>query len=126
MTSAFIIPAYADLNTNLAQRHYPLDRSFELQGNFAKLFSRHLGLIRSGQRFEAKGLLVTGPSGTGKTTEISRMLERFNEEAIPLPDGRPAKFASVVLAAKGTWKDLGRTTLAALGYPITDKTRRTL
>lgn len=54
------------------------------------------------------------------------MVKRFNEDAIPLPDGRPAKFASCVLAAKGTWKDLGRTTLTALGYPITGKTRRTL
>lgn len=125
MSSTFIIPAYAETNANLEEAHFPLDRGLELQGNFARVFSRHLGLIRRGQRFEAKGLLVTGPSGAGKTTEIEDMLKRFNKEAIPLPDGRSAKFAGCFLTAKGSWKDLGSTTLKALGYPITDKTRRT-
>ena len=125
MNNPFIIPSLANLNADLAQRHFPLARGEELQQTFAQLFSRHLGRIQSGQSFEARSLLVTGLSGSGKTAEISDMLKRFNASAVPMPDGKSAKFARCVLEAKGSWKDLGRKTLHALGYPITNKTRRT-
>lgn len=125
MTNPFIIPSLADLNADLAQRHFPLARGEELQRKFSKLFSRHLGRLRSGKSFEGRSLLITGLSGSGKTAEISDMLNRFNETAVLLPDGKDARFASGVLEAKGSWKDLGRKTLHALGYPITNKTRRT-
>ena len=84
-----------------------------------------LGRLQSGKGFEARSLLVTGRSGSGKTAEISDMLNRFNETAVRMPDGKDARFASCALEAKGSWKDLGRKTLHALGYPITNKTRRT-
>ncbi|NDV52001.1 ATP-binding protein [Salipiger sp. PrR003] len=125
MTNPFIIPSLANLNADLAQRHFPLARGEELQQTFAQLFSRHLGRLRSGKGFEARSLLVTGLSGSGKTAEISDMLDRFNKSAVPMPDGKQVRFASCVLEAKGSWKDLGRKTLHALGYPITNKTRRT-
>uniref|UniRef100_A0A2A3JVE7 Transposase n=1 Tax=Alloyangia mangrovi TaxID=1779329 RepID=A0A2A3JVE7_9RHOB len=125
MTNPFIIPSLANLNADLAQRHFPLARGEELQRKFSKLFSRHLGRLRSGKSFEGRSLLITGLSGSGKTAEISDMLEQFNESAVLLPDGKPARFACCVLGAKGTWKDLGRKTLQALGYPITSSTRRT-
>jgi len=125
VTNPFIIPSMANLNADLAQRHFPLARGKELQQTFAQLFSRHLGRLQSGKDFEARSLLVTGLSGSGKTAEISDMLSRFNETAVLLPDGKAARFACCVLEAKGTWKDLGRKTLHALGYPINNKTRRT-
>lgn len=125
MSSPFVIPSLAHLNEDLAQRHFPLSRGEQLQQSFAQLFSRHLGRLQSGTGFEARSLLVTGLSGSGKTAEISDMLNRFNENAVLMPDGNNASFARCVLEAKGTWKDLGRKTLHALGYPITSKTRRT-
>lgn len=125
MTNPFIIPSLANLNADLAQRHFPLARGEELQQTFAQLFSRHLGRLQSGQEFEARSLLVTGLSGSGKTAEISDMLQRFNESAVLMPNSKNAKFARCGLEAKGSWKDLGRKTLHAMGYPITNKTRRT-
>lgn len=125
MTNPFIIPSLANLNEDLAQRHFPLARSEDLQHTFAQLFSRHLGRLKSGKGFESRSLLVTGLSGSGKTTEISDMLTRCNESAVLLPDGKPAQFSSCVLDAKGSWKDLGRKTLHAMGYPIKTTTRRT-
>lgn len=125
MNNPFIIPSLVDLNEGLAQRHFPLCRAEKLETAFTKLFSRHLGRLRSGKSFEARSLLVTGLSGSGKTVEITDMLDRFNESAVLLPDGKPARFACCVLGAKGTWKDLGRKTLQALGYPITSNTRKT-
>lgn len=125
MSNPFVIPSLANLNADLAQRHFPLARGDELQQAFAQLFSRHLGRLQSGKGFEARSLLVTGLSGSGKSAEISDMLKRFNESAVPLPGGEGARIAPCVLEAKGSWKDLGRKTLHALGYPISNKTRRT-
>ncbi|WP_092465507.1 ATP-binding protein [Donghicola eburneus] len=125
MTSSFVIPSLANLNADLAQRHYPLDRGQELHRAFAQCFSRHLGRLRSEQAFEARSLLVTGLSGSGKSKEILHLLDLFWKEAVELPCGKPARFVRCVLDAKGSWKDLGRKTLHALGYPISNKTRRT-
>ena len=125
MNNPFVISSLVDMNADLAQRHFPLARGAKLQQTFAQLFSRHLGLLQSGKRFEAHSLLVTGPSGTGKTTEIDDMLQRFNDSGVSMLDNVRAQFASCVLDAKGSWKDLGRKTLDALGYSITSKTRRT-
>lgn len=125
MTSSFVIPSLANLNADLAQRHYPLDRGRELHRAFAQCFSRHLGRLRSGQAFEARSLLVTGLSGSGKSKEILHLLDLFEKDGVELPCGRPARFARCVLDANGSWKDLGRKTLHALGYPLSNKTRRT-
>lgn len=116
MTNPFIIPSLANLNGDLAQRHFTLARGEKLQQAFAQLFSRHLGCMQSGKGFEARSLLVTGRAGSGKTAAISDMLNRFNETTVLLPDGKDARFAICVLEAKGSWKDLGRKTLNALGY----------
>ena len=121
----FIIPEVADLKTRLSHRHFPLGRAEELQKTFARTFSRHLGSLRGGKRFEAESILVTGPSGSGKTKEIGDLLRRFNESEPPLPDGKPARFVECVLDSKGGWKDLGKKTLHAMGYPISDGSRLT-
>ncbi len=121
----FVIPEIAELMTRLSGRHYPLSRARELETAFARLFSRHLGSLRGGRRFETECLLVTGPSGSGKTREIADLLHRFNESGLALPDGRPARIIECVLDSKGGWKDLGRKTLHAMGYPVPASSRQT-
>ncbi len=121
----FVIPEIVALNTDCTKRHYPLSRGAGLQAAFAQIFSQHLGALRSGGRFETESLMVTGPSGTGKTKEISDMIRRFNESKIQLPDGQPALIIECLLDAKGSWKDLGKTTLRAMGYPISKTSRAT-
>lgn len=121
----FVIPEIVALSGGLAARHYPLDRARVLQNSFSQLLSRHLGGLQSGARFETGALLVTGPSGAGKSKEIGDLLGRFNASDTRLPSGEKASFARCVLSSKGGWKDLGKHTLRALGYPIHDKARRT-
>lgn len=121
----FIIPEVVALSGDLAARHYPLDRARVLQHSFSQLLSRHLGGLQSRTRFETGALLVTGQSGAGKSKEIGDLLGRFNASDTRLPSGEKASFACCVLSSKGGWKDLGKHTLRALGYPIDDKARRT-
>lgn len=121
----FIIPEVVNLSTDFSKRHYPLNRSKSLQGSFAFLFRQHLGGLRSGGRFETESLMVTGPSGSGKTKEISDMIKRFNQSEAKLPDGKPALFIECILDAMGSWKDLGKAILRAMGYPISQSSRAT-
>ena len=123
--SEFIIEAYRDAAADTGSRIYPLVRAAKLKSDFARVFSAHLGHLISGDRFETVGLLVTGPSGSGKTTEIGALIRRFNDDAITLPDGSRARFAECVLKGIGTWKDLGKATANALGYPVSAKARLT-
>lgn len=123
--SEFIIEAYRDAAANTAGRIYPLLRAAKLKSDFARVFSAHLGHLIGGGRFETKGLLVTGPSGTGKTTEIGALIRQFNSDKIVLPDGTRARFAECVLKGIGTWKDLGKATSTAIGYPVSSKARLT-
>ncbi|UOA30515.1 hypothetical protein DSM110093_00264 [Sulfitobacter sp. DSM 110093] len=123
--SEFIIDAYRDAAANTGNRIYPLVRAAKLKSDFARVFSAHMGHLISGGRFETEGLLVTGPSGTGKTTEIGALIRRFNDDKITLPDGSCARFAECVLKGIGTWKDLSKATANAIGYPVSAKARLT-
>jgi hypothetical protein len=121
----FLIEEIADTAQTFNGRLFPLQRAEKLQSEFAKLFSSHLGCIRSGEYFESEVLVVTGKSGSGKTAEIESMMKRFNASNIALPSGRNARMVSKELDRKGGWKDLGKKSLHAMGYPIQDKTRHT-
>ncbi|MEQ6202269.1 hypothetical protein ABMC88_04365 [Sulfitobacter sp. HNIBRBA2951] len=65
----------------------------------------------TGKPFEAKGLIVTGPSRIGKLGEVGRMLEAVNDGSTIMPDGRPAVIEKVTLDGSLSFKELGRRTL---------------
>jgi hypothetical protein len=70
----------------------------------------------SGEPFEARGMMVTAPSRTGKSHELNHMIKVFHDAEQALPDGRPAYVVQVLLSGRITWKDLGLKILAALDY----------
>lgn len=123
--SSFIIDEIVNASETFNGRLYPLDRAQELAKAFSEMFSWHLGRMRSGTYFEAEVLVVTGSSGAGKTTEIEKLMRDFHASNAILPDEQAAKIAMCVLDRKGSWKDLGRNTLHAIGYPISDRARIT-
>ena len=125
MTNPFVIEEIAETASNHAAWHYPFERGAKIQQAVAQIFSRHLGGLRSGSRFETEGVLVTGNSGAGKTREVHHVISSFNASAPTLPDGKAARIVSCMLDAKGGWKGLGSMTLAALGYPLADSARNT-
>lgn len=121
----FIIPEIKDTAASFSGRHYQFDRSQELQNSLAQIFSRHLGNLQGGERFETEGLLVTGESGSGKSKEVGHLVSKFNKTEIILPSGQPARIASCLLDGKSGWKGLGRKSAKAVGYEICDKARNT-
>ncbi|MCF2906195.1 ATP-binding protein [Octadecabacter sp. CECT 8868] len=123
--SEFVNETYRDAAANAAGRLFPLDRATLLQRDFIRKFSTHLGHLIGGGQFEAEGLLVTGQSGSGKTTEIRSLLQRFNADGVELPNGMPARFAEVSLKGVETWKDFCKSTSDAVGFTIAEKARLT-
>ena len=122
---SFIIDEIVASREALSWRTFPLSRAIELKTNIARIFSQHLGDLRQEISFESQCLVVTGEPGSGKTKEVKHQIAQFNDAGILLPDGKPAKIVSCLLDAKGGWKDLGSTTLRALGYPIENLARHT-
>lgn len=123
--SDFIIEEVVENSEKFNGRLYPLPRADKLKYEFSKMFSGHLGRMKSGRYFEGEVLIVIGASGSGKTTEIEKLIEDFNSSQVPLPRGTRATFAKCVLNRKETWKDLGKGTLHAMNYPIVNNARIT-
>lgn len=121
----FVIPAIRETAANTVDRIFPFERAVRLKKEFAGVFSHHLGCLESGARFETESILVTGQSGSGKTKEIAELLKRFNASNILLPSGQPARFAECELKGTLGWKDLGKNSMRAIGFPVADRARLT-
>lgn len=72
----------------------------------------------SGDRFEGRGLVVIGESGSGKSREIDKALERLTANKGKLECGLETRFLQDALDGETTWKSLGLQLLNKLGYPL--------
>ena len=97
--------------------HYDFERANVLRSGMEWMITDYAAKSSNGKSFEAKGLIVTGPSRIGKSGEIEKMLEAVNDGSTVMPDGRPAKIEKVTLDGSLSFKELGRRTLKdGLGY----------
>jgi hypothetical protein len=101
----------------LKAAHYPFRRGKDLEDALKMRMTDYYAKAVSGTSFEASGLLVTGKSRVGKSRELNRLISRFNASDTLMPDGRPGRIISCSLWGRTTWRELGNTTLEALGYP---------
>ncbi|PHP28703.1 AAA family ATPase [Limimaricola cinnabarinus] len=115
---SFINRKALDTATDLYKWRYAFERADRLQSAFGSIATEYWGRAATGKHFEARGLMVTGASRVGKTSEIRSMLSKFNEAKEELPSGKVASAVSCILDGKMTWKDLGFRTAEALGYPV--------
>ncbi|MBK4214715.1 ATP-binding protein [Paracoccus caeni] len=107
----FIALDTAGALAELRALHYNFPRSRRLREALSWMLTDYYAKAMVGRPFEARGLLVTGPSRVGKTDEIRRVLSQLDASGTGMPDGRPARIVSVMLDGKTTWKDLGLRTL---------------
>lgn len=122
---SFVRHAQVDLQTNLLSAHFSFPRSQSLRDAFEWMITDYYAKASLGRTFEARGILLTGPTRIGKTTEIQKIVADVNDGTTLMPDDRPARFASVTLGGQVTWKDLGIHTLRT-GLRYNMETRRTL
>ena len=102
----------------LKDAHFALPRGQELFEAMSWCASDYYSKATAGRPFEARGILVIGESRQGKSREIQRLLEKFNDGSVIMPDERPAKIIHCILSGKVTWKDLGVKILNDLKYPL--------
>nr|WP_272210277.1 ATP-binding protein [Marinicella sp. W31]MDC2876141.1 ATP-binding protein [Marinicella sp. W31] len=121
--NTFIDMETAKFAAQLKAGHYPFPRAQELRKQFNKCVEDYYAKALTGKPFEARGLLVTGKSRIGKSHEIDHMIRTFNESGTLMPDGRPARFVQLRLWGRNSLKDLGSSTLEALDYPASGKSK---
>jgi len=102
----------------LIEARYPFNRSKVLMDAMIDCVTDYYIKADIGGRFEARGITVIGESRQGKSTEIDRLLAKFNDGTTIMPDGRPARIETCLLSGRVTWKDLGIEILGVLGYPL--------
>ncbi|WP_323767326.1 AAA family ATPase [Marinovum sp.] len=119
----FVNQSVAEVTAPLKSAHFPFPRGKELFEAMTWCTTDYYAKAKSGQPFEARGIMVIVESRQGKSREIQRLREKFNDGTVIMPDGRPAKILHCILSGKVTWKDLGVKILGLLGYPL--KGRRT-
>ncbi|WP_406735757.1 ATP-binding protein [Thioclava sp. GXIMD4215] len=96
--------------------HYKFPRAATLRNSFDDCLHDYFVKASIGGHFEVRGLLVTGESRVGKTSETVRLVEEFNASKTPMPNGKPGRIVYCKLDGSISWKDLGHKTLEAMGY----------
>ncbi|SEP13393.1 AAA domain-containing protein [Salinihabitans flavidus] len=120
---SFINTKIVEVSAPLKSAHFPFNRGEALFEAMSWCVTDYYTKASAGNPFEARGLMVIGESRQGKSREIQRLLERFNDGSVVMPDGRQGTIIHCILSGKVTWKDLGLKVLHQLGYPL--KGRRT-
>ncbi len=116
---SFVNPAKVAVLAKLKDMHYQFHRAVDPREGLQDAVEDYSVKASLGKIFEARDLLVTGPSRIGKTTELRKLIGEFNNSDIIMPDGRPPKIVSVILKGILTWKDLGIYTLRQeIGFPL--------
>lgn len=98
--------------------YYRFPRREQLDRQMEHVVTDYFTKLDIGKPFEARGLIVTGESRSGKSKEVNSIIEKFNAEGINLPGGIPARFVECTLSGMLSWKDLGIEVLEALGTPM--------
>jgi hypothetical protein len=115
---SFMNARMVELSKPLKAAYFPFSRAQDLSRALSWCITDYATKASIGQPFEARGVLVIGESRQGKSREIQRFRDKFNDASEIMPDGRPARIVHCILSGKVTWKDLGVKVLNALGYPL--------
>ena len=118
---SFINTRVVAASASLKAAHFPFPRGEKLFEAMSWCVTDYYSKATSGRPFEARGVLLIGESRQGKSTETNRLLARFNDGSVVMPDGRPGIFLQCILSGKITWKDLGVRILNLLKYPLTGR-----
>lgn len=93
------------------------ERYDALQKRFSLLVEKRRADIESGRRCDARGIALSGASGTGKSCAVSHLIKKAN---VPQHSDAPADICIVSLRvpSPATLKFLGQMVLRSLGYNL--------
>ncbi len=106
--------AIASLRTRFVQH----DRYRTLADEFDRLLYRRRANLETGIYDEARGIVVVGLSGSGKSTALLRLFEKHTDLQLLTDDVVRADVVSLNVPSPATLKHVGHSCLNALGYPL--------
>ncbi|WP_323009553.1 TniB family NTP-binding protein [Paracoccus sp. (in: a-proteobacteria)] len=109
----------AGVVSDLKARFFPTPTYRQFQHEFDLLLAERRANLAAGRQQEVHGLLVTAPSGAGKTTLVENALLRHPSglRMLTTEDER-ADLVSMRVPSPATPKGVGLSMLEALGYPL--------
>lgn len=94
------------------------DRFDELAEQFDLLLYRRRADLEAGRQSEARGIVLTGNPGSGKSTAINRLFSRHVDLSVLSMDREQADIVSFQVPSPATLKFVGQSCLRGLGYPL--------
>lgn len=111
-------------NGDIRKRVQVLRKLYIPRPEFNKLdacFQRHIEQRRAdeadGEVFKARGLMLVGQSGSGKTTAIRELIRKHRALIATDPSEEFCEYIGLQVPSPATMKYVGAATLRALGYP---------
>lgn len=104
--------------SNLRARFVGNDQYDELTKQFDLLLYRRRADLEARRSNEARGIVLTGNSGSGKSTAINRLFFRHADLKLLGNDSVQADVVSLQIPSPATLKFVGVSCLHGLGYPL--------
>lgn len=98
----------------LRKQFFKTDRHQRLETEFDRLLLQR----RAGGNHEARGIVLIGDSGSGKTTSLRRLFVKHPNLVLDNPENVRADVISLSVPSPATPKFVGMACLTALGYPL--------
>lgn len=89
-----------------------------LRQEFDILLHRRRADLATGRTAEARGIVVVGGSGSGKSTALQRLFRKHPDICCFSTDRVEADVASFLVPSPATLKSVGLASLSGLGYPL--------
>lgn len=104
--------------STLRARFVTHDQYIELSDQFDLLLYRRRADLAAGRQPEARGIVLVGNPGSGKSTALQRLFNSHSELETLRVDKVKADIVSFQIPSPGTLKSVGMSCLKGLGYPL--------
>ncbi len=104
---------------DLRAAYFPTAAYRQLESNFRMLLEQRRADMEDGLAPKARGIVLVGQSGSGKTTAVEELVRQNRNLLATDPHEEKCEFIGLQVPSPATMKFVGAATLQALGYPIT-------
>ncbi|WP_299047754.1 TniB family NTP-binding protein [uncultured Tateyamaria sp.] len=110
--------ATGQIISDLCAKFVPHTPFSDLQDQFDLLLYRRRAELAAGRSSKARGIVLIGNSGSGKSTAMTHLFNRHGDLERLEPNKTKAEVISLAVPSPATLKHVGMSCLNAIGYPI--------
>lgn len=109
---------------SLRALHVPTPAFDDLCTHFGDLLAQRRADEADGVAYNARGLILVGDSGSGKTTALRELVRKYSSVMQTDPAQNLCEYIDLKVPSPATMKVVGTETLRALGYQLTSDKRQ--